>query len=196
MQSMQRAEQPAGHEALNSAHAGRLALAGFLVIQVFLGYEWLMSGLTKVWRGGFPSGLAAELTDKSEGVGGPYKTFLDNVAIPNARVFGYLIIVGELLTGLALIGAALIWLIRRNNLSRRVSIFLLVATLLGSLGGIFLSVNLHLANGAPHPWLIPASGFDQGVDLDSLLPLLHLVTAVVVVRLLLNFRSPTTRDPS
>jgi len=46
---------------------GRIPLLGLLAIQVLIGYEWLMSGLTKVVRGGFPSGLADELTEKSDG---------------------------------------------------------------------------------------------------------------------------------
>jgi len=48
--------------------AARLPLVGLLLIQLFLGYEWLMSGLTKIVRGGFASGLADELAEKSEGV--------------------------------------------------------------------------------------------------------------------------------
>ena len=30
------------------------------------------------------------------------------------------------------------------------------------------AVNFHLTNGAPHAWLISKSGFDEGVDLDSM----------------------------
>ena len=30
-----------------------------MAVQAFVGYEWLMSGLVKLWRGGFASGLAA-----------------------------------------------------------------------------------------------------------------------------------------
>lgn len=57
--------------------AARLPLVGLLLIQLFLGYEWLMSGLTKIVRGGFASGLADELAEKSEGVGGSYGSALD-----------------------------------------------------------------------------------------------------------------------
>jgi hypothetical protein len=42
----------------HSIGEGRTALLGLLVIQAFIGYEWLMSGLAKVARGGFPSGLS------------------------------------------------------------------------------------------------------------------------------------------
>src|SRR5581483_12166211 len=92
--------------------AGRLPLIGLLLVQVFIGYEWFMSGLTKIYRGGFPSGLADELTEKSEGAPGWYKSFLDGSIIPNASAFGYLIEIGEVLIGVALIAAAVVWLFR------------------------------------------------------------------------------------
>lgn len=91
------------------ARTGRLPLVGLLVIQLFLGYEWFMSGLTKLYRGGFPAGLAKELTENSEGAPGWYKDFLDGSIIPNATAFGYLIEIDELLIGVALIAAALVW---------------------------------------------------------------------------------------
>ncbi len=47
-----------------------------------------------------------------------------------------------------------------------------------------MAINFHLASGAPHPWLIPKSGFDESVDLDSLLPMLQLVLIGVSAGLL------------
>lgn len=38
---------------------------------------------------------------------------------------------------------------------------------LATAGAILMNVNFHLANGSPHPWLIPKEGFDEGVDMDS-----------------------------
>jgi hypothetical protein len=70
---------------------------------------------------------------------------------------------------------ALVWLARRERLRDGGRVAILATTVLASLGGIFMAVNFHLANGAPHPWLIPQSGFDEGVDLDSLLPAVQLV---------------------
>jgi uncharacterized membrane protein YphA (DoxX/SURF4 family) len=155
--------------------ASRLPLVGLLLVQLLVGYEWLMSGLTKIVRGGFPGGLAAELRDKSEGASGWYKSFLDGSVIPHASAFGYLIETGELVVGLALVAAALIWLLRWGRLSYSRRVAVLGATALASLAAIFMAVNFHLANGAPHPWLIPKSGFDEGIDLDSLLPAVQLV---------------------
>ncbi len=164
--------------------AARLPLVGLLLIQLFLGYEWLMSGLTKIVRGGFASGLADELAEKSEGVGGWYGSFLDEVVIPNAEVFGWLIVAGELVAGIGLAAAGLVWLLRRERLGVSGRTTVLAVTALAALGSIFMNVNFHLANGSAHPWLIPGDGFDEGVDLDSLMPALQLVLIGVSVGLL------------
>lgn len=161
----------------------RLPLIGLLLIQLAIGYEWAMSGLTKIVRGGFPAGLAAELRDKSQGAAGWYKSFLDGVVIPHGSTWGYAIELGELAIGLALIAAALIWLFRWEQTSARGRSYVFLTIALASLGAVFMALNFHLANGAPHPWLIPKDGFDEGVDLDSLLPVMQLIIAGVSFRL-------------
>lgn len=157
----------------------RIPLLGLLAVQVVIGYEWLMSGLTKVVRGGFPSGLADELTEKSEGAASWYVSFLDSVVIPNGSLFGVLIILGEIAVGAALVAAAGLWAFRWEALGGTGRAAVLAATFLAALGGIVMNVNFHLANGSAHPWLIPGEGFDEGVDLDSLMPLIQLVLAAV-----------------
>ncbi len=161
----------------------RLPLIGLLMVQLLVGYEWLMSGLTKIVRGDFPSGLTDELREKSAGVSGLYKSFLDGTVIPHASTFGYLIEIGELLVGLALVAAALVWLFRWERLPDSGRLGVLATTALASFAAILMAVNFHLANGAPHPWLIPQDGFDEGVDLDSLLPAIQLVLIGVSVGL-------------
>lgn len=88
----------------------RIPLVGLLAVQLVVGYEWTVSGLTKIVRGGFSTGLADELREKYEGAAGWYSSFLDSVVIPNGQAFGYAIELGEILIGVVLIGAALIWL--------------------------------------------------------------------------------------
>ena len=163
------------------ANVARIGLLGLLAVQALLGYEWLMSGLTKIVRGGFPGGLADELREKSEGAASWYTSFLDSAVIPNARLFGVLIIVGELLVGVALLAAALLWAFRWDRLGYGGRIGVLAATLTASLGGILMNLNFHLANGSAHPWLIPGDGFDEGVDLDSFMPAVQLVLVIVSV---------------
>ena len=173
----------------------RIPLVGLLVVQLAIGNEWAMSGLTKIVRGGFPSGLAGELRDKSQGAASWYRNFLDSAVIPHASEWGYAIEVDELLIGLALIAATLIWLFRWDRLRARERQGVLVSVVLASLGAVLMAVNFHLANGAPHPWLIPKSGFDEGVDLDSLLPFMQLVFAAVAGRLwLLDRRATAARS--
>lgn len=158
---------------------GRIPLLGLLAIQVLIGYEWLISGATKIVRGGFPSGLADELTEKSEGAASWYVSFLDSVVIPNASTFGVVIILAELAVGAGLIAAAVLWAFRWEGLGGRGRTSILGVTIAAALVGIFMNVNFHLANGAAHPWLIPGDGFDEGVDLDSLMPAIQLVLALV-----------------
>lgn len=170
------------------ATEGRLAFLALMAIQIFVGYEWLMSGLTKVVRGGFPSGLADELTEKSEGISGWYKDFLDGTVIPNSELFGVLIIVGELAVGVGLIAAAVVWLARRESLGERARMTVLGVTFVAAVGAIVMNLAFHLANGSAHPWLIPEEGFDEGVDLDSLLPLIQFALAAFSAKLFLGIR--------
>lgn len=177
----------------SSPRSSRIILAGLLAIQAIIGYVWLMSGLTKVIRGGFPSGLADELTEKAEGIDGWYRSFLDGTVIPNADVFGWLIMVGELAVGAALIAAAAVWLFRWERLSYRGKMTVLAVTALASVGAILMNLNFHLANGSAHPWLIPEEGFDEGVDLDSIMPLIQLALAAVSAKLLHALRRERRR---
>ena len=164
-----------------NGYVARAGLLGLLAVQALLGYEWLMSGLTKVVRGGFPSGLADELQEKSEGAASWYASFLDSVVIPNGSAFGVLIILGELAVGAALIAAAGLWALRWEKLHAAGRTGVLATTGTAALVGVFMNVNFHLANGSAHPWLIPGDGFDEGVDLDSFMPAVQLVLVIVSV---------------
>lgn len=160
-------------------YVARAGLLGLLAVQIIIGYEWLMSGLTKVVRGGFPSGLDDELREKSEGVEVWYRDFLDDVVIPNATGFGYLIELSELLVGVGLIAAALTWLFAWDRVGSTGRTVALGVTVFAALGALVMNVAFHLANGSAHPWLVPGDGFDEGVDLDSLLPAIQIVLAAV-----------------
>lgn len=165
-----------------------LPAIGLLAVTMVIGYEWFVSGLVKFVRGGFPAGLADELREKSEGTVGWYASFLDSTVIPNARLFGYLIETSELLAGVALIAGPLIWLLSWDRISDRARLTVLFLIAAAAIGGTFLAINLHLANGAPHPWLIPGEAFDEGIDLDSVLPAMQMVIATVSIVLMLRLR--------
>lgn len=170
-----------------------LSLMGLLLVEMIIGYEWLVSGVAKFVRGGFPSGLAEELLEKSEGVPAWYGSFIQSSVIPYAEVFGYLIEISEVLIGVALIAGPLIWLFVWERSSDRVRYAVLFLTATAAIGATFLAVNLHLANGASHPWLIPGDAFDEGIDLDSVLPAIQIVIATVSIIFLKRLRQDRSR---
>ncbi|MBX0328436.1 DoxX family membrane protein [Oscillochloris sp. ZM17-4] len=94
----------------------RIALL-WTILRLYLGYEWLTAGWEKltnpagVWVGkaagtaisGFLKGALAKTGGSNPDVSGWYASFLQNVALPNAVFFSYLVTFGEILVGIALI---------------------------------------------------------------------------------------------
>jgi uncharacterized membrane protein YphA (DoxX/SURF4 family) len=168
--------------------APTVSMIGFLIITMVIGYEWFMSGLVKFVRGDFPAGLADELLTKTAGTSDWYGSFLKSVAIPFGEPFGYVLETSEVLAGIALIVGPLIWLFAWDRVSHRLRLAVLFFMAVAAIGGAFLAINLHLANGASHPWLIPGDSFDEGIDLDSVLPAISVVIAAVCIILFRRFR--------
>jgi uncharacterized membrane protein YphA (DoxX/SURF4 family) len=179
--------QDKGQEVAFEGNA-RPLLAGLLAIQTFLGYEWIMSGLSKALAGDFATGLGDTLTDGSKDMSGFYKSFLDEIVIPNAQAFGYLVMFGELAIGITLIAVAALWWFRWSKLSTTGRSAILWLVLLAGVFATFMNVNFHIAGGASHPWLIAADPFGEGVDLDSVMPLIQLAISVVSATYLLGVR--------
>lgn len=87
----------------------------WLLLRLYVGYEWLASGLGKwgnpAWTGdnagaaitGFVNGALTKTGGEHPDVQGWYATFLSNVVLPNARTWSFLITMGEILVGIALI---------------------------------------------------------------------------------------------
>jgi len=87
----------------------------WLLLRVYLGYLWLMAGIGKLTEGGwigegaggaikgFSQGAMAQTTGEHPQVTQWYASFLENVVIPNAAVFSYVVTFGEILVGLGLI---------------------------------------------------------------------------------------------
>ncbi|MGJ9458300.1 DoxX family protein [Oceanobacillus sp. CF4.6] len=84
-------------------------VAGILtVLRVYIGYTWLMGGIGKVTSGGFDaSGFIQGAVANSAGEGATVQawwgTFLNTVAVPNAGLFSFMVMWGEVLVGAALI---------------------------------------------------------------------------------------------
>lgn len=169
--------------------SARPLLVGLLAVQIFIGYEWLMSGLSKVLAGDFVSGLSGTLSDQSKDMTGGYKSFLDGVVIPNGQAFGYLVMLGELALGAVLIGASVIWLTRWSRLNLRGRSTLLALIALAGVFAIFMNINFHLASGANHPWIIAADPNGEGVDLDSVMPVIQLIISAVAFTFLRRVRA-------
>jgi hypothetical protein len=171
------------HRTKGAALRGKpsLSMVGFLAVEMIIGYEWFISGLVKFVRGDFPAGLADELLERSVGTAEWYNSLQQAIVIPFAQPFGYVIETAELLAGVALIAGPLIWLFFWDRVSDRVRALVLFSTAVAAIGGAFLAINLHLANGASHPWLIPGTSFDEGIDLDSVLPAIQIVIATVSI---------------
>jgi thiosulfate dehydrogenase (quinone) large subunit len=90
----------------------------WLILRLWLGYEWLNAALGKWAEGGwvgqgavgavkgFAQGAIAQTTGEHPQVTGWYASFLENVVVPNAALFSYLVILGEILIGIALVVGA------------------------------------------------------------------------------------------
>ena len=165
-----------------------LSMIGLLLVEMIIGYEWFMSGLVKIVRGDFPAGLAASLVEKAADTPAWYTSLMNSAFIPNAVAFGYVIEVAEILAGVALIAGPLLWLIAWDRVSDRIRKAVLFFIVAATIGGAFLAINLHIANGGGHPWLIAASSFDEGIDLDSVLPAMQIVIAIVSIILYQRLR--------
>jgi uncharacterized membrane protein YphA (DoxX/SURF4 family) len=169
-------------------NAQTVSMIGFLIVTMVIGYEWFMSGLVKFVRGDFPAGLAEELLAKSEGAPAWYTGLMNSFIIPIAQPFGYVLETSELLAGVALLLGPLIWLFAWDRVSHRLRLAVLLSMAVAAIGATFLAINLHLANGASHPWLIPGDAFDEGIDLDSVLPAIQIVIAAVSIILFRRVR--------
>lgn len=168
--------------------AARPLLACLLAVQAFLGYEWFMSGLSKLLSPDWVNGLGDNLTDTAKNLNGPYDSFLTGLVIPNAQLFAVLVMVGELAIGASLIAVAVLWWSRWDRAGVRGQSVLLAIVIGAGILSIFLNINFHLANNGGHPWLISADPFDEGVDLDSVMPVIQLAIALVAARLLRDVR--------
>lgn len=85
------------------------------ILRIYVGWQWLNAGWHKVtdpaWVGpqagtavtGFLQGALAKTTGERPSVSGWYGSFIENVALPNATLFSYLVAFGEVAVGIALI---------------------------------------------------------------------------------------------
>jgi thiosulfate dehydrogenase [quinone] large subunit len=87
----------------------------WLILRIYVGYEWLSAGWGKLhnpaWVGGkagtaltgFINGALSKATGDHPDVQSWYAAFLQNIVLPNAGVWSYIVSIGEFLVGVALI---------------------------------------------------------------------------------------------
>jgi hypothetical protein len=168
-------------------------LYGLLVVQIVVGFEFFLTVLAKIVRGGFVSGLAADTAERVKAAPGWYRSFAESIVIPHATVFAYLVIIGELFVGIGLIVAAVVWLWRWERLSTRGRYWLIALTVAAATAGLFMNINYHIANGANNPWQIADSVFDEAVDLNTVLPLIEATIIVVMIGIVVSLRRSRRR---
>src|SRR5699024_4838162 len=84
-------------------------VAGILdFLRIYIGYQWLTSGVGKITSGGFDAsgfiqGAIASAGGENPAVQGWWAAFLEMVALPNAELFSFIVMWGEFLVGAALI---------------------------------------------------------------------------------------------
>lgn len=160
------------------------------LIQAIVGYEWLVSGANKVLSGQFPQGLADALNDGLNGnPNGWYVGFVRGIVLPHSVLYGYLIELTEVGIGLALLGGALLLIGRiptRGQPYYRLARVEIGAAALAAFACFVLCINFHFYMGdGLISALNPAAPFDEGIDLDTLLPPISAIIFVLNTRLLI-----------
>ncbi|MEI7740903.1 MAG: hypothetical protein WCJ29_00180 [bacterium] len=129
---------------------GSLYRFALLLVQIVFGYEWLVSGVSKILNPAFIAGMSKSLGAFAlNNPNGWYRDFLVSFAIGYADIFGYMVAWGELFVGLGLIFAAG-FLMFESHENHRSLLALSVVTLLF---GAFMSANFYFAAG----WMSPST---------------------------------------
>jgi thiosulfate dehydrogenase [quinone] large subunit len=171
----------------------RAARGLLAAIQAIVGWEWLMSGGNKVLSGTFPQGLASAMSEGlKDNPNDWYVSFLQRVIVPNSAFFGYLIQWSECFVGvILLVGACLLLTSVRKPGEAQHGLFMAYesAVIVAALIGVLQVVNFHFYVGG---WVIPtfnpAKPFDEGIDLEGLMPLFFLVIIIANTLLVREIR--------
>jgi thiosulfate dehydrogenase (quinone) large subunit len=158
-------------------------------LEAIVGWEWLMSGGNKLLSGTFAQGLADALNNGiKDNPNGWYVAFLQQTVIPHSTLFGYLIEWSEIMIGIILLGGALVLLGKPpmpGDPQYRFAVGYSIAVIIVSAVAILQNVNFHFFMGG---WVIPTfdptQPYNEGIDLDGLLPLFFLTIIIANIALL------------
>lgn len=118
-------------------------------IQLFLAYEWAVSGWGKITGGTFVSGMEASLARFS--AANPYTWYVDSmlsIAKASPSAFGMAVQWGELLAGIGLIASILLYEFSSSEAVKQLARGTAFAALIG---GIFMNLNFFFAAGWTSP---------------------------------------------
>ena len=173
--------------AARTVHFSNSTLA---LLQLLLGYEWLLAGADKLLLGTFPAQLSGLLQASLSGghLPGFFAALLRGLVVPHAALFGLLIEWAELLAGLGLISAGLLTLLAplalRLQAGLVVKLFITTQSLLEKLapfaagGAGMLGLSFFLLDGMPAPWLEPNITYGGSIDTGLFLALSSLILLV------------------
>lgn len=166
----------------------RYNLIAVLLIQAWLGYEFLISGWNKIAvNSSFTKGLAGYLKVTVGVRTNSYAGFINHYILPHGTMFGYLIEWAEVICGVILILAAPILFVCLNKKAATQKTVAILSIL--SLAGILLmSLNFYWMTGAS-PLLPGANPYIPGVSFDVFIVILSLVLIVWNTTLLKTTKS-------
>jgi thiosulfate dehydrogenase [quinone] large subunit len=152
----------------------RYNLIAILLIQAWLGYEFLISGWNKIAvNSSFTKGLAGYLKVTAGTRTNSYASFINHYILPHGPIFGYLIEWSEVICGVILILAAPILFVclNKNAVMQKTAAVLSILSLAGIL---LMSLNFYLMAGAST--VLPgANPYIPGVSFDFFIVLMSLV---------------------
>lgn len=117
----------------------------FIGVQIFFGYIWLSAGYEKIAGGQFVAGLAKTLgVFAGKNPFGWYVSYLNNIAIPNSTLLGYMVESGELLAGTMVLFGAIAYFLSSNLKLRKWLRYGMIAAFTGM---CLLNANFYFAAG-------------------------------------------------
>jgi hypothetical protein len=144
------------------------------LIQILLGYEFLISGRDKLAPGSsFTTGLFSYLRNTVGNQPGLYSDFINRFVLPHAIFFGYFIAWTEVAAGLILIIAPIAFFYKGNGKTLIHKTFAVLSVL--ALVSIFIMcLNFFLTSS---PYFLPGQGnpYKEGVSFDFFIGLMSLV---------------------
>lgn len=124
-------------------------LVGLLGIQVVVGYAWASAGAQKIADPRFLIDMPRMLGSIAmRNPFGWYRDLLIDVGVKYAQFFGSVIAWGQLFTGLALAGAAVLLIYAKNERQWRLA---LLASVIACAAGMLMNANFYVAAGWTDP---------------------------------------------